>query len=66
MEIVRIIGIITLIISVVAYLGKQGTKNISWFVLSKEVVKKVEEILEFVFSTSLTIGAFCGIIHLFA
>lgn len=66
MEIVKIIGIITLIIAVVAYIGKQGTKIISWFVLSKEVVKKVEEILEFVFSTSLTIGAVCGIIHLFA
>ena len=66
MEIVKIIGIIALIISLVAYLGTKCTKIISWFVLSKEVMKKVEEILEFVFSTSLTIGAVCGIVHLFA
>lgn len=62
MEIVKIIGIIALIISLVAYLGTKCTK----IILSKEVMKKVEEILEFVFSTSLTIGAVCGIIHLFA
>lgn len=63
MEIVKIIGIIALIIFLVAYIG---TKVISWFVLSGEVVNKVEEILEYVSSASLTIGAACGIIHLFA
>lgn len=63
MEIVKIIGIIALIIFLVAYIG---TKVISSFVLSGEVVNKVEEILEYVSSGSLTIGAVCGIINLFA
>lgn len=63
MEIVKIIGIIALIIFLVSYIG---TKVISWFVLSGEVVNKVEEILEYVSSGSLTIGVVCGIIHLFA
>lgn len=63
MEIVKIIGIIALIVFLVAYIG---TKVISWFVLSGEVVNKIEEILEYVETASLTIGAVCGIIHLFA
>ena len=63
MEIVKIIGIIALIVFLVAYIG---TKVISWFVLSGDVVNKVEEILEYVSSVSLIIGAACGIIHLFA
>ena len=52
--------------TLIAQAKAAGTKVISWFVLSGEVVNKVEEILEYVSSGSLTIGAVCGIIHLFA
>ncbi len=63
MEIVKIIGIIALIVFLVAYIG---TKVISWFALSGEIVNKIEEILEYVSTGSLTIGAVCGIIYLFS
>ena len=63
MEIVKIIGIIALVVFLVACIGHRCIK---WFCFCGDNWDKVEQILEYVETGSLTLGSVCGIIHLFA
>ena len=63
MEIVKIIGIASILIFLVAYIGD---KTLSWFVKPGSVAEKIDEILGYVSSGAFAIASACGIIHLFA
>ena len=63
MEFVKIVGIIALVVFLVAYVGHRCIK---WFVSCGDKWDRIEEILEYIEVGSLTLGAVCGIIHLFA
>ena len=63
MEIVKIIGIASILIFLVAYIGD---RTLSWFVKPGSVVEKIDEILGYVSSGAFAIASACGIIYLFA
>ena len=63
MEFVKIVGIIALVVFLVAYVGHRCIK---WFVSCGDKWDRIEEILEYIEVGSLTLGAVCVIIHLFA
>lgn len=63
METIKIVGLIALILFLFAYIGN---KAITWLVLPDARIAKVEKILQYVASGSLTVAAACGMIHLLA
>ena len=63
MEIVKIIGIASILIFLVAYIGD---RTLGWFVKPGSVAEKIDEILGYVSSGAFAIASACGIIYLFA
>ena len=63
MEIVKIIGIVSILLFLIAYVGD---KTIAWFVKPGSVLEKIDEICGYVAAGAFAIASACGIIYLFA
>ena len=63
MEIVKIIGIVSIVLFLIAYVGD---KTLAWFVKPGSTLEKIDEICGYVAAGDFAIASACGIISLFA